>query len=133
LAVIEEDAPHTRERTFVRVLCSGVERYGYTRAELILAMQEVPFDREASHNYGRGLNPADVHRVIERRRRLHAALTRPVSSERRDEVIMAFPSEVDPDAWHKCGFDDRNRPLWRYAPHAGTYTPPDAAQHIAPR
>lgn len=113
VAAVEPEASESRMKTIVRLL----KTRDYSRAELLLAMKRLPFDPEASHNYGRGFNPADVERIIEESRKTRARLQQPLSSEQRDEMIAEHPGEIDPDAFHCCGFNEYDEPLWRYAPN----------------
>lgn len=94
---------------FARLLSS----YDYTRAELLLAMREVPRDPERFG--GRQATVQDVERVVSKNRRLRSMLKRAVSTGEVGELCTAFP-EIDPDGFRCCGFDERNNPVWRYAP-----------------
>jgi len=112
MAAVEPEASDSRMKTVARLLRTR----DYTRAELMLAMKELPFDPEASHNYGKGFNPADVERIVDEHRTLRRRLTQPLSSEDRDNLIAEFSDKIDPDAFHCCGFNSYDEPLWRYAP-----------------
>jgi len=112
VAAVEPEASDSRMQTVTRLL----KTRDYSRAELLLAMKRLPFDPDASHNYGRGFNPADVERIVEENRTTRARLQQPLSSEQRDEMIAEHPKEIDPDAFHCCGFNSYDEPLWRYAP-----------------
>lgn len=112
VAAVEPEASESRMQTITRLL----KTRDYTRAELLLAMKRLPFDPEASHNYGRGFNPADVERIVEEHRKIRARLQQPLSSQQRDEMIAEYPDQIDPDAFHCCGFNEYDEPLWRYAP-----------------
>lgn len=114
VAAVEPEASEGRMQTIARLL----KTRDYTRAELLLAMKRLPFDPEASHNYGRGFNPADVERIVGEQRKTRARLQQPLSSEQRDEMIAEHPEEIDPDAFHCCGFNAYDEPQWRYAPNA---------------
>ena len=116
MAAVEPDASDSRMQTVARLL----KTRDYTRAELMLAMKELPFDPEASHNYGKGFNPADVERIVSEHRKLRQKLSQPLSSEDRDELIAEHPEKIDPDAFHCCGFNSYDEPLWRYAPDVDT-------------
>ena len=113
VAAVEPEASDSRMQTVTRLL----KTRDYSRAELLLAMKRLPFDPDASHNYGRGFNPADVERIVEESRKTRARLQQPLSSEQRDEMIAEHPKEIDPDAFHCCGFNEYDEPLWRYAPN----------------
>lgn len=95
--------------TFVRLLDS----YDYTRAELMLAMREVP--RDPDRFGGAGVTVRDVERVIRRHRELRARLQQRVTARTRDELLVAFP-ELDPEAWGCVGFDERKERLYCYIP-----------------
>lgn len=110
--MVEPEAPEGRPTTMYRAL----KTRGYSRAELLLAMKQLPFDPDASHNYGRGFNPADVERIISEHRKARTRLTQRLTSKQRDQLIAEFPDEIDPDAFHCCGFNSYDEPLWRYAP-----------------
>jgi len=114
VAAVEPEASEGRMQTISRLL----KTRDYSRAELLLAMKRLPFDPDASHNYGRGFNPADVERIVEEHRKTRARLQQPLSSEQRDEMIAEHPDEIDPDAFHCCGFNSYDEPQWRYAPDA---------------
>jgi hypothetical protein len=114
IAAVEPEASEQRSKMIYRLL----KTREYSRAELLLVMQELPFDPDAAHNYGKGLNPADVERIITEHRKTRTRLQQPISSEQRDEMIAEHPEEIDPDAFHCCGFSAYDEPLWRYAPDA---------------
>ena len=114
VAAVEPDASEGRMQTVTRLL----KTRDYSRAELLLAMKRLPFDPDASHNYGRGFNPADVERIVEEHRVLRAKLSQPLSSGDRDELIAEHPEKIDPDAFHRCGFNSHDEPQWMYAPDA---------------
>ncbi|WVM01038.1 hypothetical protein [Salinibacter phage 6_8] len=114
LAAVEPEASDQRSKMIYRLLRTRE----YSRAELLLVMKELPFDPDASHNYGKGLNPADIERIVEENRQTRRRLTRPMDSETRDEFITEHGA--DPDAFHCCGFDKYDEPLWRYAPNPDT-------------
>lgn len=116
MKMVEPEAPEGRPTTMYNAL----KTRDYSRAELLLVMKELPFDPDASHNYGRGFNPADVQRIVDEHRQLRAKLDQALTSKQRDELIAEFPGEIDPDAFHCCGFDNYDNPLWRYAPHVDT-------------
>ena len=119
ITAVEPEASDKRVRTITRLLKSR----DYTRAELLLAMKRLPFDPDASHNYGRGFNPADVERIIDENRELRQKLSRPLSSEERDELITEHSAKIDPDAFHCCGFNKYDEPRWRYVPDPETKRP----------
>jgi hypothetical protein len=114
VAAVEPSASEGRMQTISRLL----KTRDYSRAELLLAMKRLPFDPDASHNYGRGFNPADVERIVSEHRTLRAKLGQPLSSDDRDELIAEFPDKIDPDAFHCCGFNSYDEPQWMYAPGA---------------
>mgnify|MGYP006433801329 CR=1 FL=1 len=116
ITAIEPEASEKRVTTITRLLKSR----DYSRAELLLAMRRLPFDSEASHNYGRGFNPADVERIIDEHRTLRTKLQTPLSSEERDEIITEHSDKINPDAFHCCGFNSYDEPRWMYAPDAET-------------
>ena len=109
--MIEPDASKDRSRL---IGCLMAMR-DYTRAELLLAMQRVPFDSRASHNYGRGFNAADVERVVAEHRKLRAMLTRTLTDFQRRKLCDEFPTEIHPDHFGVCGYDADDRPLYVYA------------------
>ena len=112
VAAVEPEASDSRMQTVTRLL----KTRDYSRAELLLAMKRLPFDPDASHNYGRGFNPADVERIVEEHRKTQARLQHPLSSRQRDEIIAEHPKEIDPDDFECAGFDEYDNPLWLYAP-----------------
>lgn len=101
---------------FARLLASR----SYSRAELMLAMREVPFDPDRFG--GRGVTVQDVERVVLRHRRLRAKLRQPMTAAEITEVCVAFPRDVSTDGFRCCGFDAHNQPLFRYAPEAPAAT-----------
>lgn len=111
VSVVEPDASSERAALLGRLLAMR----DYTRAELILAMQRVPFDGRASHNFGRGLNVADVERVIMEHRKLRAMLDRTLTAFQMRRLCDEFPTEVHPDHFGICGYDHDDRPLYVYA------------------
>jgi len=112
LSAVEPEAEAPRAQFVAQIL----KTREYSRAELALVMRELPFDPDASHNYGGGLNPADVQRIVDRHRELRARLTQKITSEQRDDLIAEFPEELDPDGFRIAGWTQSDDPLWRYAP-----------------
>ena len=110
LAVVEPEASGQRLTTMYRML----KTKDYSRAELLLAMHELPFQ----NNYGQGFRLDLVEKIIQENREDRAALARPVSSEERDRLIVRYPKCVDPDGFKCCGFYSDNRPKWIYVPAA---------------
>lgn len=103
--------------TFIRQLAA----YDYSRAELLLAMREVPRDPERFG--GRSVTVQDVHRVIRRSRIMRKRLKQSLDAEARDELIAEYPKELSQEDFKCCGFNKFDEPLYRYAPdvedHAG--------------
>lgn len=97
------------------VVTRMVASRGYTRAELLLALNELPFDHEASHRYRLPFNPADVERIVEKNRVVRRRLKQSLTRRERDE-LLAGCGDLDPACFQCCGFDSRNEPLYRYAP-----------------
>lgn len=110
LSDAQRSSPQERA-VFARLLRS----YGYTRAELMLAMREVPRDPERFG--GRQATVQDVERVVVRHRRFRSMLSRGVTTREKEELCGALADEIDTDGFRCCGFNERNEPLWRYAPN----------------
>lgn len=113
IAAVEPEASSERVAVVTRLLAA----YGYTRAELLLAMRELPRDPEASHNFGRGLNLADVERIVRGSRQMRARLLRPATMSAITALVEAHP-ELSLQDFRCCGFDERGERLYRYAPGA---------------
>lgn len=124
LTLCEPDASDQRAVMLTRMLDS----YDYSRAELMLAMREVPRDPEASHNYGGGFNLADVHRVIEKNRQMRARLKQALTRKARDELLTEYPETLDGDDFKCCGFNEHDKPLYRYAPNVKSHAGPPRAE-----
>jgi hypothetical protein len=89
---------------------------GYTSAELALIAREVPFRKP----YGpRGVHLDLIGDVVEESRK-DRNLIHPerLLSEADRLAALGLPG-VDPAFFHVAGFDQRNRPVYRYAPHLG--------------
>lgn len=99
----------------IAMLARLVAMRGYSRAELALAASKVPYDTRASHNYGRGLNAADVERVVAESRKLRAMLDRMLTERQMFDVCAEFPEDLDPSQFGICGYDSMDRPFYRYA------------------
>jgi len=112
ISAVEPEASEQRVAFLARLL----KTKEYSKAEIALVMKELPFDPEASHNYGRGFNPADIQRIVDEHRTLRARLDQRLSSSQRDDLIAEFPEEVDPDGFECAGFNEYDEPLWYYAP-----------------
>lgn len=112
ITAVEPEASDQRVQMIARLL----KMRDYTRAELLLVMRELPFDSDAAHNYGRGLNPADVERIIQANREIRAKATKLMSSQERDELIAKCPDRVDPDDFHLSTYNSYDEPLWAYNP-----------------
>ena len=111
MSLCEPDASDQRQQVMTRLLAS----YDYTRAELLLAMREVPRDPEAGHNYGRGFSVADLHRIVADHRQARQQLDRPVTAPTRDELCAQF-DELRPQDFPCCSYNKFNEPLFRYNP-----------------
>ena len=112
MTVCEPEATDARQQTMTKLLAS----YDYTRAELLLAMREVPRDPEASHNYGRGFNVADVHRTVKAHREARSRLKQQITASMRDD-LCAEHKELEPTDFHCTSYNSVNEKLYRYAPH----------------
>jgi len=113
LSAVEPEAEAPRAQFVAQIL----KTREYSRAELALVMRELPFDPDASHNYGGGLNPADIERVVSRHRELRVRLNQRMTAEERDDLIAAFPEQIDPEGFHVAGFTRHDEPLFRYVPN----------------
>lgn len=117
LTTLEPEAMKNPNR--VGTLTRLMAMQDYTRAELLLAMRKVPMDSRASHNYGRGFNPADVHRVIAESRKLRQIVG---TGEARPRKLTEFQmykacdehEELNPQDFGTCGFDVDDRPFYVY-------------------
>lgn len=92
----------------------------YTRAELLLAVREVPRDPEAGHNFGdKGMSLSDIERVIRRHRTLVAKLTqRHLLTSVEVDKLCGDVYRLDRTHFGCSGFDQRTgeQKLWRYVP-----------------
>jgi len=121
ISAVEPEASEQRVAFLTRLL----KTREYSKAEVALVMKRLPFDPEASHNYNRGFNPADVERIVDEHRTLRARLRQRLSSDQRDDLIAAFPDEIDPDGFECAGFNEFDEPLWYYAPTIKAASAPD--------
>lgn len=127
LNVVEPQADPSRAALMGNLLAS----YGYTRAELYLAMRELP----RRNNFGQGFRLDLVDEVIRAHRQMRGRLRQALTVAQMQDLCAT--GEVDPDRFRICGYDDRNNPLFRYcpdlpavpirpAPEAATVEPPQA-------
>lgn len=93
-----------------------VDRRGYSRAELLLAMHEVPF----RNDYGQGFRLDVLDEVIQENRRDRERLGRLVTEQEMYELVERYPSIAKAD-FHLAGFGEgyerRREKQFRYAPH----------------
>lgn len=112
ITAVEPDASDDRVEFMSRL----ISQRGYSRAELVLVMQELPFDHQAAHNYGRGFNPADAERIVsasrEKRTRLSGRLT---DTEVQDLLIEH--KDLRREDFHRVGYTHRQESLFRYTPN----------------
>jgi hypothetical protein len=101
------------------MLARLVRMRGYSRAELLLAAQTVPFDPRSGTNYGRGLNAADLERVIDESRTIRAMLDRMLTERQMFDICGKYPQDLRPDMFGICGYDATDRPFYRYARSGG--------------
>ncbi len=118
----KQRASDAERQTFVRMLTS----YDYTRAELLLAMREVPRDPERFG--GRAAGIQDVERVIRKSRTMRARLEQALTAQARDELCAAYPQEISAEAFRCCGFNQFNEPLYRYTPDVPSHAGPPRAE-----
>lgn len=126
VSAVEPEASPERAAFLARLLRTKE----YTKAELGLVMRELPFDPDASHNYGKGFNPADVQRIVDEHRELRARLNQKLTSEQRDDLIARCPKEIDPDDFECAGFDEHDNPLWMYVPGIEHSDAPEPQPHL---
>ena len=112
LDVIEPDASTQRTKQLYRL----IDRRGYSRAELALAMSEAPF----KNHYGNRIKLDVVDGIIQEHRKDRAALNRSLTREQVTDLLERHPEALQWDAFHCCGYTKRDQPLYRYAPDAGT-------------
>lgn len=112
LTLCEPEASEARVQMITLLIAS----YDYTRAELLLAMREVPRDPEASHNYGRGFNLADVERVIRKSRQIRGRLQRPVTAQERDELLEEHPNALSREDFACCESGGPGERRYLYVP-----------------
>ena len=110
----EPDCSEPRQNAVMRAVMTR----GYTRAELLLAMREVPFQ----NSYGQGLRLDVIERIIKQHRQDRAALQRKLTREKVVDLLERYPKALSSDDFHICGYVEgaKNRPLQRYAPGVGT-------------
>lgn len=91
-----------------------VGQRGYSRAELLHALRNVPFDSEASHRFGRGLNLADIERSVEKVRAVRSSLRRLLTPDEVAAAVRASGGTITHEHFGVGGYDERDRPLYRY-------------------
>lgn len=109
MTLVESDASDEKTSVVSRMLA----KREYTRAELLLIAQELPFDPKASHNFGRGFNPADCERIVNEHREMRAWLQVQMDEEQLVKLCTRFP-ELSPDDFKCSGFNGRNERMYRY-------------------
>jgi len=122
LTLVEPDASAARASAVTRYL----ERQGYTRAELILAVNEVP----KRNNYGKGFRLDIVEDVIREHRKDRARLQREVSEEEMHALVERYP-EVRRDDFHCSGYApgrDSTVRRYRYVPDRADAPAPDVPE-----
>lgn len=87
----------------------AIAKRGYSRAELMLAMDELPF----RNTYGEGFRLDILDEIVKEHREMRARLSRMLTAKERDEITDTFP-EIDAKCFHVAGFDGKNEPLYRY-------------------
>lgn len=108
LASCESDTSDARTAAVTRLLAA----YAYTRAELVLAMRELPRYAKASHRFGRGLNIADVAEIIDENRRLRASIAKGGLSEAQVSRLLEITPNLSADAFGVVGHGEHGA---RYA------------------
>lgn len=87
----------------------------YSRAELLAAMHEAPFDPQSSAAYGKALSLPDVERVVRRYRTLRAWLGRALTAEE-VTALMEMDASLSWSDFGRAGTHPRwpDQPLFRY-------------------
>lgn len=129
LDAIEPNAEGPRLEQVYRL----IKRRGYSRAELVLAAEEVPF----RNHYGEHLKLHVVDEIITQHRKDRKRLQRTLTEKQVMELLERRATELDPDAFKVCGQDAYDNDLYRYVPNepaprhdpepfdAWDYHPPD--------
>ena len=108
VSAVEPGATAARVGVVARLLAMR----GYSRAELLLVAHEAPF----RPHYGPHIRPDVCDAVVRESRELRARLrSARLSADGVAEACVA-DSELRPEDFVVCGFDDRNRPLYLHAP-----------------
>lgn len=121
LGACEPNADDKRVALFTRMVLAR----GYAAAELAYAARELPYDDVVNDKlrFNRPVMPADFERLIKDIRKKRAKLKGSMRLSEAEELVMAFPGDLEIDHFHVCGFDERNRELVRYAPELEPRTP----------
>lgn len=109
LDAVEPDAGGARLKQVYRL----IKRRDYSRAELILAAEEVPF----RNHYGEHLKLHVVDEIIKQHRKDRKLLQRTLTEKQVTELLERRYEELDPDAFHVCGQDAYDNDLYRYVPN----------------
>ena len=104
------------------VLTALVSGRGYTRAELLLAMQQLPF----ANAYGQGFRLDVLDEIVNRSRAIRRIVADPADGRPRlfterqmFDACAAFPEAFRPSDFGVCSFDADDRPLYVHAKRAG--------------
>ena len=113
LDMVEPECTEARQSAVTRALLTR----DYSRAELLLAMREVPFQND----YGKGLRLDVIERIIRQHREDRAGLQRSLTRAKVVDLLERHPKALQFDDFHICGYVEGNRdaPLYRYAPDIG--------------
>lgn len=109
------------------IVARAIAQRGYSRAELLAVAHELPF----RNNFGQGFRLDLLDEIVRERRALVRALDVPCD----EGTMLKLCREnegIEPEHWHRCGFDDRSRPLVRYAPDLKPRTAPEHAAYEPP-
>lgn len=114
-----DEATKRAARNRAAMMTETLADAGFSRAELLHAMRRLPLDARASHNFGRGFNPADVARIVGECRADRLLLRGDVTEDERDGLLARNP-DLDPKRFfltsrsRAVGYGRDPLPLYRY-------------------
>lgn len=108
VAAVEPDAKDYPKR--VQVLKRLMKRRGYSRAELLLVMEELPF----RNNYGKGIRLDLVEEIVQEHRTDRKMLQRALTAEEMHALIERHPDDLHRENFRVVTYNSRNEKLYRY-------------------
>lgn len=108
VAAVEPDAKNAPKR--VQVLKRLMQRRGYSRAELLLVMEELPF----RNDYGKGIRLDLVEEIVQQHRKDRKMLQRALTAEEMHALIERHPDDLHRENFQVTAHNSRNEKLYRY-------------------